>query len=112
MNGKSRIKKMLEMLHQEYPSINYYLIFHNPLELLIASILSIQVHDEIVNAATPTFFRKYKTIKDYANANLQELINDIKSISFPRKKAEYIIEACKIMQRDHSSEIPQSIASC
>jgi endonuclease-3 len=109
MNEKSRIKKILETLQREYSNRNYYLTFHNPLELLIASILSIQVHDEIVNSTTPTLFRKYKTITDYANVNLQELIYDIKSISFSRKKAEYIIEACKIMQREYNSEIPKNI---
>ena len=82
MNEKSRIKTILEILQQEYPRMNYYLTFHNPLELLVASILSIQVHDEKVNSTTPILFRKYKTIKDYANANLQELIGDIKTISF------------------------------
>ncbi|NIO18656.1 endonuclease III, partial [bacterium] len=96
MKENERSVQIIDLLVKEYPHTQYYLHFNTPLELLVAAILSAQVRDEVVNSTTPKIFTKYKTAVDYANADLQEFINDIKPISFPSKKAENIIEACKV----------------
>ena len=85
-------KEILSILHKKYPNLKYYLNYSNHLELVVAAILSPQVKDEIVNAATPELFKKYKTAKDFADADFNELFWYIKSITFAGNKAKHIIE--------------------
>jgi endonuclease-3 len=106
---KNQIIEILKLLKKEYPKVKYYLNFSNPLELLIAAILSAQVRDEVVNATTPKLFKKYRRARDYAKANLKELINDIKSVTFAGNKAKYIKEACKILVEKYNGKVPASM---
>lgn len=99
----------LKILKKEYPHTKYYLNFSNPLELLVAAILSAQVRDTAVNATTPALFKKYKTAKDYAKADWNQLANDIKSVTFPGAKAKNIIAACKILAEKHGGKVPDSM---
>lgn len=101
------MESILEVLHKEYPSIKYYLHFSNPLELMVAAILSAQVRDEVVNARTVVIFKKYKTAQDYAKANLTELENEIKPITFFRNKAKNIQNACKILMEKYQGQVPK-----
>ena len=103
------IKETLTLLHKNYPHAKYYLNFSNTLELMVAAILSAQVRDEVVNAATPALFRKYKTASDYADANEEELISYIKSITFAGNKGRNIIKACKIIAEKHGGKVPNTI---
>jgi len=103
------VKEVLALLKKHYPDVKFYLNFKTPLELLVAAILSAQVRDEIVNATTPFLFKKYKTAKDYAEADLNELIKDIKNISFAGNKARHIKEACKILVEKYDGNVPKSI---
>ena len=109
MKETERSIHIIDLLIKEYPYTKYYLHFNNPLELLVAAILSAQVRDEVVNSTTTRIFTKYKTAADYANADLQEFINDIKPISFPSKKAENIIEACKVIVEKFKGCVPRSL---
>jgi endonuclease-3 len=102
-------KQILDTLSSEYPNAKYYLNFSNPLELMVAAILSAQVRDEAVNALTPQLFKKYKNVKDYANADLNELANDIRSVTFAGNKAKYIKKACSILIEKHKGEVPKSL---
>jgi endonuclease-3 len=102
------VKKAIELLKKEYPHAKYYLNFSSPLELLVAAMLSPQVRDEIVNATTPKIFKKYKSLEDYAKADLQELTNDIKPISFPAIKAARIKKACQVILEKFKGQIPRS----
>lgn len=104
-----KVNEVLRILKKEYPHAKYYLNFSNPLELLVAAILSAQVRDEVVNALTPQLFKKYKNVKDYAEANLQELTNEIKSVTFAGNKAKAIKNACKIILEKHDGKIPKTI---
>jgi len=104
-----KVLEIIELLKKEYPHAKYYLNFSNPLELLVAAILSAQVRDEVVNAITPRLFKKYKTAKDYAEANLQELINDIKSVTFAGNKAKNIKAACKILVEKYNGKVPNTM---
>ncbi|MCD6447979.1 MAG: endonuclease III [Thermoplasmata archaeon] len=101
---------IVEILKKEYPDVKgTALHYTNPLELLIATILSAQTTDEMVNRVTESLFKKYRTAKDYANASLEELQNDIKSINFYRNKAKYIKECCRIIVEEYGGEVPDSM---
>lgn len=101
---------IVEILKKEYPDVKgTALHYTNPLELLIATILSAQTTDEMVNRVTESLFKKYRTAKDYANASLEELQNDIKSINFYRNKAKYIKECCRIIVEEYEGKVPDSM---
>lgn len=101
--------KVIELLKKNYPDAKYYLNFSSPLELMVAAIMSAQVHDEVVNATTPKIFSKYKTAKDYANADLKEFTNEISSVTFAGMKAKNIINACKILVEKYSGKVPDAM---
>lgn len=106
---QSKVLEAIKLLKKEYPHAKYYLNFKTPEELLVAAILSAQCRDEIVNACTKELFRKYRSAKDFANTNLNELINNIKTITFAGNKAKNIKEACKILVEKYNGRVPKSI---
>jgi endonuclease-3 len=103
------VLKVIELLKKNYPNAKYYLNFSNPLELMVAAILSAQVRDEIVNATTPKIFNKYKTAKDYANADLREFTKEISAVTFASMKAKNIINACKILVEKYDGKVPETM---
>jgi endonuclease-3 len=109
MKEEERVAKIIELLKKEYPHAKYYLNFSNPIELMVAAILSAQVRDEVVNAATPKLFKKYKSAKDYAKVSEKELANEIKTITFATNKAKNIIAACKILVEKFDGRVPKTI---
>ena len=82
-----RVKKILPILKKTYPDATIALHFTNPLELLIATILSAQCTDVRVNMVTPELFRKYKSAADWANADLKQIEQDIRTCGFYHNKA-------------------------
>ncbi len=107
--GQQKVSEVLQRLKKEYPDVKYYLNFSNPLELMVAAILSAQVRDEVVNATTPKIFSKYKTAKDYANADPTEFEKEISKITFAKNKAKNIIEACKILVEKFNGKVPNTM---
>jgi len=105
----ARTDEILKRLHKIYPHPKIALNFTNPLELLVATILSAQCTDERVNAVTAELFRKYRSAKDYATADLAKFEQEIKSTGFYRNKAKSIIAACKAIVEKFHGEIPQSL---
>jgi endonuclease-3 len=103
------IWQTLKLLKKDYPHAKYYLNFSNPLELLVAAILSAQARDTVVNAATPHLFRKYRTAKDYARADVSDIVNIIKSITFANAKAKNIKAACRIIAEKYSGKVPDAM---
>jgi len=103
------VLKVIELLKKEYPNVKYYLNFSNPLELMVAAILSAQVRDEIVNATTPKLFKKYKTVMDYANSNLKEFTKEISAVTFAGMKAKNIINSCKILVEKYNGKVPDTM---
>jgi len=99
----------LDILVKEYPDAKYYLNFSNPLELMVAAILSAQVRDEAVNALTPQLFKKYRNAQDYANADLNELTDEIKTITYAGNKAKFIKKACSILAEKHKGQVPKNL---
>lgn len=108
-NIKRKAKEIIKRLKKAYPDAKIALNFKNPLQLLIATILSAQCTDERVNEVTKELFKKYKSAKDFAEADLDELAEDIKSTGFYRQKAEYIKSACKILVEKHKGKVPKSM---
>jgi len=81
-------QEILKRLRKAYPDVKGTALRHsNPLELLIATILSAQTTDKRVNMVTEKLFKKYTTARDYANADIEELMEMIKSVNFYRNKA-------------------------
>jgi endonuclease-3 len=99
-------EELIRVLSNTYKDAHYYLNFRDPVELLVAAILSAQTRDEVVNKATPALFSKYHTTKDYAAADLEELIGYAKSISFAGNKAKNIISTCKILAERYGGKVP------
>ncbi len=107
--SKNRILKIISLLKREYPNAKSALNFKNPLECLIAVMLSAQCTDKRVNIVTKNLFKKFKTAKDYANVELKQLQEDIKSINFYKNKAKAINNACKILIEEFNGKIPRTI---
>src|SRR6476619_5447735 len=82
------VRAILPILRQTYPSAKCSLDFGNPLQLLVATILSAQCTDERVNAVTKTLFKKYRSAKDYAAAPQEQFEKEIQSTGFFRNKAK------------------------
>jgi endonuclease III len=106
---KKRANKILRLLKKTYPEAACSLVYSNPLELLIATILSAQCTDERVNLVTSSLFRKYRTCEDYINVAPTELENDIRSTGFYRNKAKSIQGTCKIISERHHGKVPSTI---
>ena len=88
LEKKKRIGKIIALLKKNYPNAKCSLKFKNPLELLIATVLSAQCTDERVNKVTKDLFKKYKTPEDYACARTEILEDDIRSTGFYKNKAK------------------------
>jgi len=102
-------KKIVNLLLKKYPSPQVALNFKNPLELLVATILSAQCTDVRVNMVTRRLFQKYKTAADFAQADTKKFEEDIKSTGFYRNKAQSIINCCKILSQEYDSVVPSTL---
>jgi endonuclease III len=106
---KKYVLEIIKILDKEYKGIDIALVFSDPFELLAATILSAQCTDERVNKVTSVLFKKYKTIEDYACADLPELENDIRSTGFFRNKAKNIKGSAKIIAEKYKGKVPQTM---
>ncbi len=106
---QEKVNKIIKILEKEYGDVDIALNFSNVFELMVATILSAQCTDKRVNIVTSTLFKKYKTVKDYANADLKEFENDIKSTGFYRNKAKNIIETANIVLNKFDGVVPKTM---
>jgi endonuclease-3 len=106
----ARTKKILAGLQKTYPDAHCELNFASPLQLLIATILSAQCTDKRVNMVTAELFQKYRTAADFANADLTELEQAVKTTGFFRNKARNIKACCAALVAKHGGEVPRSMA--
>lgn len=100
---------MITRLRLAYPDAHCELSFRNPLELLIATMLSAQCTDKQVNTVTPMLFKKYASAQDYAQADLNQLENDIKRIGLFRNKAKNIQACCRKLIEIYGAKVPQTM---
>ena len=109
MGGKAPAEETIARLKSEYPGAKTALDWKNPLELLVATILSAQTTDVRVNAVTPTLFAKYPTAADYAEADPTELEEDIRPTGFFRNKAKSLRGMARALVDDHGGEVPRTM---
>lgn len=109
MKREERANAIVKALSEVYPSAHCELDFTNPLELLIATILSAQCTDKRVNMVTPVLFKKYKTAKAFAEAGQEELEKDIQSTGFYRNKAKSIRAASADIVAKHGGKVPETM---
>jgi len=102
-------KKITTLLLKKYPNPGIALNFSNPLELLVATILSAQCTDVRVNEVTKTLFKKYKNVKNYAAADLKAFENEIRPAGFYRNKAKMIIGCCQKLIKEFNGRVPSTI---
>ena len=100
---------VLNTLKKLYPTVKPALSYSNPLEFLIAVVLSAQCTDAMVNKVTATLFHKYKTLEDYVNADLETFQQDIKSIGLYKGKAKNILATVQILQSQYNGIIPDDM---
>lgn len=106
---KKRALRIIENFRRQDPNPKCALSHSNPMELLVATILSAQCTDKRVNMVTPALFKKYKTIKAFANANQKELEEIIHSTGFYKNKAKNIIAAAKEIMNRFGGKVPNRI---
>ena len=106
---KKRVKKIIKILSKEIPDSTIALKFSNPLELLVATILSAQCTDVKVNQVTLDLFKKYRTAKDFAESNLAKLEQEIRPTGFYRNKAKSIQKCCQELVKRFGGEVPKSL---
>jgi endonuclease-3 len=109
MKPEEMVENVLRLLHKEYPQIKTALSYGDPLQLLVATILSAQCTDERVNMVTAEIFKKYKRAEDYAHADPPVFEQEIRSTGFYRNKARNIIGAANMIVGEFGGRVPDSM---
>ncbi|HLD02016.1 MAG TPA: endonuclease III [Patescibacteria group bacterium] len=104
-----RVKEIIKRLRKVYPHPKTALTFTTPLELLVATILSAQATDKVVNTITPELFKKYTSAKDFANASVEDIDMMIRKVNFHNNKAKSIQAAAKIIVEKHGGKVPDNM---
>jgi endonuclease III len=108
-NLKKRAAQIIRLLAKLYPNARCALNYENPLQLLIATILSAQCTDVRVNMVTPALFRRYADARAFAEADPRQLESVIQSTGFFRNKARNIINACREIQEKYAGRVPNTM---
>jgi endonuclease-3 len=106
---KKKVRKIVRVLSKTYPDAECALNFTTPLELLIATILSAQCTDNLVNKVTADLFKKYRKAKDYAAVTPEELQEDIRQIGLFRMKSKNIVACCQALVEEHGGKVPETM---
>ena len=109
LERKARAQEVIKLLGKEHSNAKIALRYKNALELLVATILSAQATDDQINALTPRLFQKYASAEDYANADLAELEQDIRSSGFYRNKAKNLKNTGKLLVEKYNSQVPKTM---
>lgn len=109
LDPKERVRKTIELLEKQYPDAKTALNWANPLELLVATMLSAQTTDVQVNLVTQKLFKKYRKAEDYANADIKELEQDIHSTGFYHNKAKNLKACCQLLVAKFHSQVPKTM---
>ena len=109
MTKKERVSLLLELMDQAYPVVKCSLNYSTPLQMLIATQLSAQCTDARVNIVTKELFKRYKTVYDFAEADIFELQEYIKSAGFYKNKSKNIIACCKRLIDAYNGEVPDTM---
>ena len=100
---------MYQILSKTYPNVRCELDFTNPLQLLVATVLSAQCTDKRVNQVTPALFKKYKNVRAFAKADIRDIETLVHSTGFFRAKARNIHGLAMKIESDFNGEVPRTI---
>ena len=106
---QKRALKIIKRLKNTYPNAGIILNYKTPIQLLAAVILSAQATDKQVNGLTEKLFKKYKTVNDFASANLQSFTKEVAKVNFYKNKARYIIGSAKKIRDEYGGKLPRDI---
>lgn len=106
---KKRAAEVISLLKEEYPEVKCALIYSQPHELLIATRLSAQCTDKRVNMVTPALFQRFKSIDEFAAAEVSEVEEYIRTCGLFKTKAKDIVEMCIMLRDVYSGKVPDSI---
>jgi endonuclease-3 len=107
--NRKRARRIAQLLAEQYPDAHCALHHDNPLQLLIATILSAQCTDQRVNLVTPSLFRRFPTVEAFATVKPRDLEEAIASTGFFRNKARNIIACCQQMLASHDGQVPGTL---
>lgn len=109
MKKEERYSRILEYFRREMPEVNTELEFGSIFQLLVAVVLSAQCTDKRINQVTPELFRRYPTAKDMANADVDDVLEYIKSVSYPNAKAKHLVAMAQALAEKHGGEVPSDM---
>jgi len=109
MNKKSKVIEIIKVFDKLYSDADCTLDYKDPLQLLISTQLAAQCTDARVNIVSQSLYKKYKNVYDFANADLSELEQDIKSTGFYRNKARNIKQTCKMIIEKFEGKVPDNL---
>ena len=105
-----RAPEVIKLLQEEYPDATVALRFSNPLECLVAVVLSAQATDKKVNEVTESLFKKYRTPEDYLKVSEAELARDLKPTGFFNQKTRAVRGACRMIVEEYGGRVPDTMA--
>ena len=109
MKKTEKVKNIIEILKAKYPEVKCFLTYTHPYELLIAARLSAQCTDKRVNLVTPKLFERFDTIDKFADADVEEIAEYIKSCGLYKTKAEDLKGMCKQLRDDYNYQLPDTV---
>ncbi len=109
MDKKEKVQEIIKRLYKVYQSPKTALNYSTPLELLIATILSAQATDKLVNLVTPELFKKFKTVNDYTNTSVEEIDKYISKVNFHQNKAKSLKGATQMIIDKFNGKVPDNM---
>ncbi len=109
MNTKEKITEIIKRLKKTYPDLKTALAFNSPFDLLVATILSAQATDVLVNKVTSELFKKFRSVRDYADVPLENLQKDVSSINFYKTKAKNIQASAQVIVEKFHAKVPETM---
>ena len=109
MTRKERYQYIIEYFREKMPEVTTELEFGNAFQLLCAVVLSAQCTDKRINQVTPALFRRFPTPQEMAKAEVEEVLEYVKSVSYPNSKANHLVGLSRMLVNDFEGEVPSSM---
>lgn len=109
MTRKERYDYVLKYFREQMPEVQTELEFSSVFQLLVAVILSAQCTDKRINQVTPELFRHFPDAKTMATAEVEDVLEYVKSVSYPNSKAEHLVKMARMLVERHEGEVPQDM---
>ncbi len=109
MTRKERYEYVLHYFREQMPEVQTELEFGSVFQLLVAVILSAQCTDKRINQVTPELFRHYPDAPSMAKADMEDVLEYVKSVSYPNSKAEHLVQMARVLMEKHGGEVPSDM---